>query len=336
VSQEDDDYQKRNSMWGEYSDAYLDRGDTNDPEYWSPDRVANRERWRKGSNLLQDNVGRAEEIAAQSGQDADTALAGMGFRDQKDYGKYIFRLFNNQGFYANNGLGADPNLDWDWGSGRATWKAGTDNAGKSRAISSDERRLYNQAQDYRNKGVIGPGQIMNAVQFGKIADTHFAHGPGTSRYNVRNDGSVEWKDEFGRTIAAPKNFNPFTGGAGTPTPPTGNTTATTAQEVPFNISQLLGSGWGTGVRPQLKPQNNAAYGGWGATYGHSQTPTQRAGVRPPVAPVPDSAVPPPAGAPTTPSGPTAANSSYSESMSDVPGLTQQKKKPYVPGLSAVA
>lgn len=208
---EDADFKKRNSLWGEYADAYMDRGDPNDPDYWSPERVANRDRWRKGSNQLQDNVARQSEIDAQSGMDGDSSLARMGFRDQKDHGKYIFGQFSNQGLYATQGAAVDPNLDYNWQTGRATWKAGTDNAGKSRPINANERAEYEKAQGYQAAGLKGYGQQANATSFQKAANNgHFKWNDKLQMYvnpgqaQAGDYGNWQFYDKLGRRQATPR------------------------------------------------------------------------------------------------------------------------------------
>lgn len=214
MDQDESDFQKRNSMWGEYSDATLDRGDPSDPSYWDPDRVANRDRWRKGANLLNDNVERAiTQDASDNGTDSDTALAKLGFRDQKDHGKYITGLFGNNGLFATQGAAVDPNLNYDWATGRASWKPGTDNYGQSRAINSTERQEYGKAQEYRNAGLKGFGQQKQASNFQRIAPGQFGKDAKGNWYNQGSNGDWEIRDNYGRRVgnASGSQYDPSTG-----------------------------------------------------------------------------------------------------------------------------
>lgn len=217
---EDSDFKKRNALWGEYADAWQDRADPEtDPEYWSPERVANRERWRKGSNLLQDNVARQTEMDARAGLTGDQSLNRMGFHDQKDRGKYIFGQFGNEGLYAREGAAVDPNLNYDWATGRATWKAGTDNAGKSRAINANERAEYEKARGYRDQGLQGYGQQANATSFQKAANAgQFTWNDKLGLYvnpgqaAAGDYGNWQFYDKLGRRVATPRGDLSFLAG----------------------------------------------------------------------------------------------------------------------------
>ena len=210
MSQEDIDYAKRKSLWGEYGDAEMDRGDPSDPDYWSEERVANRERWRKGVQLLQDNVGNElTRAAGESGADADSTLTKLGFRNQKDYGKHIWGQFSNEGLYSTQGAAVDPNLDYDWARGVKTYRPGTENAGQSIPINATEKAEYAKAQQYRAAGLKGYGQMANAHLFQNVMSPgQFAVGPNGIRYNIRPDGTVEYKDQYGRPASPPPNFDP--------------------------------------------------------------------------------------------------------------------------------
>lgn len=212
---EQSDYDKRNSLWGEYGDAYLDRGDESDPEYWSPERVANRERWRKGANLLEDNVAKAvTQDASDTGADSDTALNRLGFTNQKDHGKYIFGHFGNNGLYATEGAAVDPNLIYNWQTGMKTWKPGTDNAGQSIPINANERAEYQKAQQYRSAGLQGYGQQQQATNFQKaVGYGQFGKDAKGNFYNQANNGQWEIRDQYGRRVgnASGSQYDPKTG-----------------------------------------------------------------------------------------------------------------------------
>lgn len=208
---EQSDFDKRNALWGEYGDAYLDRGDESDPEYWSDERRANRDRWRAGAQQLQDRVAEAEVQGAENGQDADSVLKSLGFADQKDHGKYIWGQFNNKGLYATEGAAVDPNLTYDWATGRATWKPGTDNAGQSRPINANEKAEHAKAQEYQARGLQGYGQQQAATNF-KKAQGHWQYdaktglwvNPGTA--SAGDYANWDFRDNLGRKVSAPAGY----------------------------------------------------------------------------------------------------------------------------------
>ena len=189
-----------------------DKGDPSDPEYWSPERVENRNKFREWANKQQDAAEQATILGAQQGMDADSVLSKLGFADRKDQGKYIWNLYGNNGLFATQGGAVDPNLDYDWARGIKTWKPGTDNAGKSMRINDTERQMYDQAQQQRGAGLKGWGQMQNANKFAQIRDQHFGKDPKTGLYwNIPQNGgngmdpsTWQWKDQYGRTVAAPK------------------------------------------------------------------------------------------------------------------------------------
>lgn len=201
----------------QYEGIDLDRGDMNDPEYWSPERVHKRNLWRDWAAKQRDAAAKLTEQAAQQGIDADTALANAGFRDAKDHGKYIWTLFGNQGLFATQG-NVDPNLEYDWGRGVKTWKPGTENAGQSIPITRDEYDSRRQAQQYQQQGLYGYGAHANAEAFKRAAGYgHFQKDPKTGNYfnvgqgNPNDPRTWEWKDPYGRSINGLRSAGPGTG-----------------------------------------------------------------------------------------------------------------------------
>lgn len=210
----------------QYEGIDLDRGDPNDPEYWSAERVAKRNKWRDWSAKQRDEAARLTQRGAEQGMDADTTLSKLGFADEKEKGKYIWSLFGNQGLFATQG-NVDPNLEYDWGSGRKTWKPGTDNAGQSIPITREEYDSRSQAMNYQKQGLQGYGAHANAEAFKKaVGFGHFTKDPKTGMYyNVGqgdpNDPTTwQWTDQYGRSAngiasGGPKLGHNYATGGGT-------------------------------------------------------------------------------------------------------------------------
>jgi hypothetical protein len=185
------------------------------PEYpgqTGEDYQRHKDLWREWAQKQQDALANLVTKGAQEGMDADQTLSKYGFRNEKDRGKYAYTLFGNQGLFAQQGAAVDPNMDYDWARGVKTWKAGTDNAGKSIPINDTEWREYRKAQEYRKAGLTGGyGQMRNADLFKQWGINHFAKDPKTGLYwNMRNDSdgndpnTWSWVDQYGRKVAAPK------------------------------------------------------------------------------------------------------------------------------------
>lgn len=259
----------------QYEGIDLDRGDPSDPDYWSPERVQKRNLWRDWAAKQRDAAGKLTEQAAQQGIDANTALSQAGFADQKEHGKYIWSLFGNEGLFATQG-NVDPNLEYDWGSGKKTWKPGTDNAGQSIPITREEYDSRAQAQNYQRQGLQGYGAHANAEAFKKAAGYgHFTRDAKTGNfYNIgqgdpNNPQTWQWADQYGRSINGMRSGGPGTGpgnikyGAST-----GGRTGTGGGPPAPGGQSSSGGGWlpdqGSGYA-QFTPQGSgmAQYGGGG-------------------------------------------------------------------------
>lgn len=208
----------RDDFW-DPADAGLDMPRDTDPDAGTPEWSARRTRWQEASRKKDQNVEKYLATQAQQGVDSDTALNNAGFADQPDQGRRTFRLYGNEGLYATQGAAVDPNLDYDWARGIKTYRPGTENAGQSLPINATEREEYAKAQKYRAAGLQGFGQMQNAEKFKQIRGTHFALDPESGNYwNQKNDGTFEWKDLYGRTVAAPRGWTPPPGVGGGPPP----------------------------------------------------------------------------------------------------------------------
>lgn len=235
------EYNPRDEFWDpEY--AGLDMPRDTDPDAGTPEWRDRQRRWREGSQKKDRNVERYLEQQAQEGVDSDTALQNAGFFDESDQGRATFRRYGNNGLFATQGAAVDPNLDYDWGRGVATWRAGTDNAGQSRPINATEREEYAKAQRYRAAGLQGYGQMQNAEKFKQFGRNQFALDQASGKlWNQRPDGTFEWKDQYGRTTAPPKGWTPPPGvGSGTSGPP------------PLPGGYLPGIGGGEGDTPYIQ------------------------------------------------------------------------------------
>jgi hypothetical protein len=201
----------------QYEGIDLDRGDPNDPDYWSPERVHKRNLWRDWAAKQRDKAAELTQRAAEEGMDANTALSKAGFADEKEMGKYIWTLFGNTGLFATQG-NVDPNLEYDWASGRKTWKPGTENAGQSIPITREEYESRQQAQNYQRQGLMGYGAHANAEAFKKATGYgHFSKDAKSGMYynigqgDPNNPATWEWKDQWGRSVNGIRSGGPQMG-----------------------------------------------------------------------------------------------------------------------------
>lgn len=174
---------------------------------YTPEELKRRRNlWREWADKQRDEAARLTQRGAEQGLDADTVLGNLGFADEKEKGKYIWSLFGNNGLFATQG-NVDPNLEYDWGTGRKTWKKGTDNEGQSIPITAEEYASRRQAQNYQNQGLLGYGAHANAEAFKKaVGYGHFTQDARTGNYynigqgNPNDRNSWQWVDQYGRSM----------------------------------------------------------------------------------------------------------------------------------------
>lgn len=212
----------RDDFW-DASAAGLDMPRNTDPDAGTPEWTTRRRRWREESAKKNQNVERYLTDQARQGIGGDDALNAAGFYDEPDQGRATFRQYGDEGLYATQGSAVDPNLDYDWGRGIATWRAGTDNAGQSRPINETERAEYVKAQQNRQNGLKGYGQMNNAYLFQNVEKGNWTKDPATGvSWNQKPDGTFAFRDQYGRATSAPIGWKPPAGVGAPPSAPAGS------------------------------------------------------------------------------------------------------------------
>lgn len=173
-------------------------------------QIAAREEWVK-------------DVAEQGGW---AALEKLGIANEEGMGRGIYRTYGPGGYFSQYGGAYNTNFIYDWGSGRklniatnaeafpgeavqnsqGQWVFDPNKASAERweAITPDEYAGYQQQQQWgaQNPGANTYADMLSHQRLMRdVKQGHLTKDPRSGNYyNIRPDGSVEWKDKYGRPI----------------------------------------------------------------------------------------------------------------------------------------
>lgn len=169
---------------------------------------------------------REEWVKSVAEQGGWKALEDLGIANEEGMGRGIYRTYGPGGYFSQYGGAYNTNFIYDWGTGRklniatnaqafpgeimqnsqGQWVFDPNKASAERweSITPEEYAGYQQQQQWgaQNPGantfadMLSHQRLMRDVRAG-----HLTRDPRSGNYyNIRPDGSVEWKDKYGRPI----------------------------------------------------------------------------------------------------------------------------------------
>lgn len=220
------------------------------------------------------------------------ALEDLGIANEEGMARGVYRTYGPGGYFSTYGGNYNTNFIYDWGTGRklniatnaeafpgeavqnsqGQWVFDPSKASAERweAITPEEYQGYQEQQQWnaQNPGMTYADRIAQLGMQENIRRGHFTKDPRSGNfYNIRPDGSVEWKDKYGRPLSGPQGgVRGYGGGGG------GNFVSSYSSGGGGGFSPWGGGGGVSGGPAGYSPMPAGPAGGGGYGYGQGWAP----------------------------------------------------------------